>query len=80
MTHTNGMVLSLDHLNGVHPRKRLPRTHQPRCGCRNRSDTLQPPYARSDFNMSGMEDQIDSFKGPDHLGWWFRTHGGNVGV
>ena len=30
--------------------------------------------------MSRMEDEIDPLKGPDHSGWWLRTHGWDVGV
>ncbi len=30
--------------------------------------------------MSGMENEIDPLKSPDHLGWWLRTHGRDVGV
>ncbi len=30
--------------------------------------------------MPGMEDEIDPLKRLDHLGWWLRTHGWDVGV
>src|SRR5262245_2502889 len=80
MADANRMVLRLHHLNGVHPGESLTRTHQPGSRCGNRSDTLQPFYARGDVNMPGMEDEIDPLKGLDHLGWWLRTHGWDVGV
>src|ERR1700674_5133884 len=80
MADANRMVFRLDHLSGVHPRERLTCTHQPRSRCHNPSDSLQPFYARGDFNVSRMEDEIDALKGPDDLGWWLRTHGWDVGV
>ena len=44
----NGMVFRL-HFDSVYPREGITRAHQSRRRDPNRSDTLQPLYARGDF-------------------------------